>query len=44
MLWKTDFVDKWIHVSVANCYDFDELGSLCAAVYIRSSYLKILEL
>lgn len=39
----TDFVDKWIHLSVASYYDFDELGSLCAAVYSKSSYLKILE-
>jgi hypothetical protein len=42
-LWErhTDFVDKWIHHSVAIYYDFDELGNLCAAVYSKSSYLKI---
>jgi hypothetical protein len=37
-----DLVDKWVQLSLTCCYDSYEMSSLCAAVYSRSSYLKIL--
>jgi hypothetical protein len=38
----TDFVDKFIHVLVANHYNSDGSGSLNASMRDKSSYLEIL--
>jgi hypothetical protein len=40
---QTDFVDKLVHVTIANNYNHDESGSLHSTAQRKSSYLKILK-
>jgi hypothetical protein len=40
---ETDFIDKLVHASFANNYNYDGSGSLPSTAQSKSNYLKILK-